>query len=84
MYRKALNYLRGQAVVRITCETPERVVNLCAAHGVPFWDLTWETAAAFRVTTTLSGVEMSQWMCARSPGCERSTSRTRRRTSHSR
>ena len=34
MYRKALNYLRGQAVVRITCETPERVVNLCAAHGV--------------------------------------------------
>ena len=56
MYRKALNYLRGQAVVRITCETPERVVNLCAAHGVPFWDLTWETAAAFRVTTTLPGV----------------------------
>ena len=47
MYRKALNYLRGQAVVRITCETPERVVNLCAAHGVPFWDLTWETAATF-------------------------------------
>ena len=36
MYRKAVNYLRGQAVVEITSSAPERVVNLCAAHGIPF------------------------------------------------
>ena len=56
MYRKAVNYLRGQAVVRITCETPERVVNLCAAHGIPFWDVDWRTERCFRVTTTLPGL----------------------------
>lgn len=55
MYRKAVNYLRGQAVAEVTCAAPERVVNLCAAHGIPFWDLTWLTETSFRVTTTLSG-----------------------------
>ncbi len=43
MYRKAVNYLRGQAVVEITSSAPERVVNLCAAHGIPFWDVDWRT-----------------------------------------
>ena len=56
MYRKAVNYLRGQAVVEITSSAPERVVNLCAAHGIPFWDLTWLTETSFRVTTTLPGL----------------------------
>ena len=28
MYRKAVNYLRGQAAVEITSSAPERVVNL--------------------------------------------------------
>ena len=55
MYRKAVNYLRGQAVAEVVCTAPERVVNLCAAHGIPFWDLTWLTETSFRVTTTLSG-----------------------------
>ena len=34
MYRKAVNYLRGQAVAEVVCTAPERVVNLCAAHGM--------------------------------------------------
>ena len=34
MYRKAVNYLRGQAVAEVVCTAPERVVNLCAAHGI--------------------------------------------------
>ena len=55
MYRGLVNYLRGQTVVEVVCATPERVVNLCAAHGIPFWDLTWLTETSFRVTTTLSG-----------------------------
>ena len=56
MYRKAVNYLRGQAVVEITSSAPERVVNLCAAHGIPFWDVDWRTERCFRVTTTLPGL----------------------------
>ena len=56
MYRKAVNYLRGQAAVEITSSAPERVVNLCAAHGIPFWDVDWRTERCFRVTTTLPGL----------------------------
>lgn len=56
MYRKAVNYLRGQAAVEITSAAPERVVNLCAAHGIPFWDVDWRTERCFRVTTTLPGL----------------------------
>lgn len=41
MYRKVLNYLRGQVTVEVESAAPERVLNLCAAHGIPFWDLTW-------------------------------------------
>lgn len=55
MYRRALNYLRGSAVVEVTAPAPERVVNLCAAHGIPFWDVTWLREDAFRLSTTLSG-----------------------------
>ena len=55
MYRKLLNGLRGRAVVQVCCAAPERVVNLCAAHGIPFWDVVWLAEDTFRVTTTLSG-----------------------------
>ena len=41
MYRKVLNYLRGQVTVEVESAAPERVLNLCAAHGVPFWELEW-------------------------------------------
>ena len=41
MYRKVLNYLRGQVTVEVESAAPERVLNLCAAHGIPFWSLTW-------------------------------------------
>ena len=55
MYRGLVNYLRGQTVVEVVCATPERVVNLCAAGGVPFWNVTWLTAERLRFTTTRSG-----------------------------
>ena len=41
MYRKVLNYLRGQVTVEVESAAPERVLNLCAAHGIPFWELEW-------------------------------------------
>ena len=55
MYRGLVNYLRGQTVVEVVCATPERVVNLCAAGGVPFWNVRWLTAERLRFTTTRSG-----------------------------
>ena len=42
-------------MVEVVCATPERVVNLCAAGGVPFWNVRWLTAERLRFTTTRSG-----------------------------
>lgn len=52
MYRKTVNYLRGIVRLRVESSYPERVINLCAAHGVPFWDLQWESETVFHVRTT--------------------------------
>lgn len=49
MYRKVLNYLRGQVTVEVESAAPERVLNLCAAHGIPFWGLTWLSELRLRV-----------------------------------
>ncbi len=42
-----VNRLRGQARLRVTCPYPERVLNLCSARGLVFWDLEWEAADRF-------------------------------------
>ena len=43
MYRQIVHFLQGQVRVRIECGCPERVLNLCGARGIPFWELTWES-----------------------------------------
>lgn len=55
MYIRVLNYLRGS--VRLQCDStaPERVLNLCAVHGIPFWDVRWQTAERFTLRTTRQG-----------------------------
>ena len=55
MYAKAWNYLRGS--VRLQCESsaPERILNLCAVHDIPFWDVYWQTAERFTLRTTRAG-----------------------------
>lgn len=42
-----LNRLRGQVWLRVECAFPERVLNLCGVRDLAFWDLEWESAAAF-------------------------------------
>lgn len=42
-----LNRLRGQVRLRVECAFPERVLNLCGARDLAFWDLEWESAATF-------------------------------------
>ena len=36
MYAKVWNYLRGSVLFQCESPAPERVLNLCAAHGIPF------------------------------------------------
>lgn len=52
MYRKVLNYLRGQVTVEVESAAPERVLNLCAAHGIPFWELAWLSEIRLRAVTS--------------------------------
>lgn len=47
MLNRAINALRGQVYIRAECAFPERVLNLCGAHSLSFWDLQWESPTAF-------------------------------------
>ena len=42
-----INRLRGQVRVRAECAFPERVLNLCGARELAFWDLEWESPTSF-------------------------------------
>ena len=55
MYRKIVNYLRGEVEVRCCSAAPERVLNLCSVHDIPFWDVVWEDVAHIRFRTTTHG-----------------------------
>lgn len=47
MLNELVNRLRGQVRVRAECAFPERVLNLCGAQDLAFWDLHWESPTAF-------------------------------------
>lgn len=47
MLNALVNRLRGQVHIRAECAFPERVLNLCGAQGLAFWDLKWESPTAF-------------------------------------
>ncbi|MCI9644887.1 MAG: sporulation protein YqfD [Oscillibacter sp.] len=47
MLTRLINHLRGQVRVRAECAFPERVLNLCGAQDLAFWDLEWESPTAF-------------------------------------
>jgi len=42
-----INRLQGQVHLRAECAFPERVLNLCGARDLAFWDLEWESETAF-------------------------------------
>ena len=52
MYRHITNWLAGQVTGRVESGFPERVLNICAEHGIHFWDLEWESAVSFTFTMT--------------------------------
>ena len=41
MLKKTVKLLRGSVRVRAQSVYPERVLNLCSARGIEFWDLEW-------------------------------------------
>lgn len=47
MLKQIVNHLQGQVRVRVETAFPERVLNLCGARNLAFWDLEWESATAF-------------------------------------
>ena len=51
MLKKAVKLLRGSVCVRAKSEYPERMLNLCSARGIEFWDVRWidDTALSFCV-----------------------------------
>ena len=47
MLNQAVNRLRGQVRVRVETPFPERVLNLCGARDLAFWDMVRESETAF-------------------------------------
>ena len=54
MLQRAVNFCKGHVRLRVESAFPERVVNLCAARQIPFWDLQWESPIAFTFVMTRS------------------------------
>ena len=52
MLQQAVNYWKGHVTLRVESGFPERVLNLCAARQIAFWDLCWETPLSFTFTMT--------------------------------
>ena len=50
MYRQIKNALRGSVELAVESAMPERVLNLCAARGIPFWAVEWVDDLHLRVT----------------------------------
>lgn len=51
MLKKAVKLLRGSVCVRAKSAYPERMLNLCSARGIEFWDVRWidDTSLSFCV-----------------------------------
>lgn len=47
MLNQIVNRLRGQVRVRVEAAFPERVLNLCGARNLAFWDMKWESESIF-------------------------------------
>ena len=52
MLQWLVNYWKGRVTVRVESAFPERVLNLCAARRIAFWNLRWETPLVFTFSMT--------------------------------
>jgi len=56
IYKRVENALRGHVTLDIECAMPERVINLCGAHEIPFWNLQWVDEIHLTLETTRGGL----------------------------
>lgn len=63
MYQKFWNFLRGSVSLTADSPTPERILNLCAVHDIPVWELHWHNAERFSMRTTREGVRRLHKAC---------------------
>jgi similar to stage IV sporulation protein len=47
MWNRIIHKVQGQTWIRVESAFPERVLNLCGARNLAFWDLSWESATTF-------------------------------------
>lgn len=47
MLKRSLHRLLGQVYLQVECAFPERVLNLCGARNLSFWDLQWQSPVLF-------------------------------------
>lgn len=47
MLKELVNRIQGQVRLRVEAAFPERVLNLCGARHLSFWDVEWESATVF-------------------------------------
>ena len=52
MLQRAVNFWKGHVRLRVESGFPERVLNICAARQIAFWDLEWESPLSFFFTMT--------------------------------
>lgn len=55
MFKKAANYIQGDVLLTVESAYPERIMNLCSAHAIPFWDVRWQSQIQFTFHTTRWG-----------------------------
>ena len=55
MYREFWHFLRGEIRLKIETPTPERIINLCAAHHITFWDVGYAGKTTLFLRTDRAG-----------------------------
>lgn len=63
MYKKVVNFLRGSVGVQVASPYPERVLNLCGVHEIPFWELRWQSPINISFRTTRAGLHSLRRVC---------------------
>lgn len=47
MFLNVVNLLSGTVAITVESGFPERVLNLCSAHGFGLWDMAWHSPTCF-------------------------------------
>ena len=55
MYKRIVNFMQGTVLLQVESAYPERIVNLCSAHAIPFWSVQWQSTICFTMRTTPQG-----------------------------